>query len=283
MKSIFTLVFALLLGSYSFAQLSGSWQGVLIQNNADGTTSNYAVWMFINTAGNQLSGNFRSERAGTSFFKVSKVKGTVEENSISFTEGEIETEYTEEGFAWCSIKANLKYDQKNAKLKGVYSSLTKGCLNGELVLLKTNRDFNLGEIMKVENVESLDVVKNAILGKESIVGKQFILKDVVFQSGEYNIASSSFSYLNQIVVLLEENKAIKIHLKGHTDNDGNDETNFILSQKRAKSVANYLIKNRISKDRIFFEGFGESRPLIENSSNENKQTNRRVELQIISQ
>jgi len=83
--------------------------------------------------------------------------------------------------------------------------------------------------------------------------------------------------------LLNEYKSIKIHLKGHTDNDGDDENNFILSQKRAKSVADFLVKKGIDKERVFYEGFGESRPLLENNSEANKQIDRRVELQIISQ
>jgi len=130
---------------------------------------------------------------------------------------------------------------------------------------------------------SLNKVKQLLNDKKSIIGNQFILSNVNFQSAKYNIASSSYTYLNQIVKVLKENLNIKIHLKGHTDSDGDDENNFILSQKRAECVANYLTKNGVDKGRITFEGYGESRPITENETKEGKQANRRVELLIISE
>ena len=86
-----------------------------------------------------------------------------------------------------------------------------------------------------------------------------------------------------IVNISRENSLIKIHLKGHTDSDGDDENNFILSHKRAKSVSDYLIKTGIDKARITYEGYGESRSVATNETKEGKRENRRVELLIISE
>jgi outer membrane protein OmpA-like peptidoglycan-associated protein len=70
---------------------------------------------------------------------------------------------------------------------------------------------------------------------------------------------------------------MKIEIRGHTDNVGNDDANLSLSENRAKSVVNYLIENGITGDRLTSKGFGESQPVTTNETAEGKQQNRRVE------
>jgi outer membrane protein OmpA-like peptidoglycan-associated protein len=74
---------------------------------------------------------------------------------------------------------------------------------------------------------------------------------------------------------------MKIEIAGHTDSDGDDSANKILSEQRALAVKNYLISKGINKERIFIIGYGESRPVAENSSQEGKSKNRRTEIRIL--
>lgn len=275
-------IFLLLQGVVAYGQIDGSWQGVLIQENQDGTTTNFAVWVKLKSEGTLLSGKFRSEQANTPYYKVSRISGKIDGDNVVFEEGGIDNHKTEQGFGWCSILARFSYNKQEQKLKGSYTSSTAGCIPGELVLVKSNKQFNSQETETIE-ATTLENVKGLLEENKSILGKQFILSDVNFQSGRYNITSTSYTYLNQIVKMLKGNLNLKIHLKGNTDSDGDDENNFILSQKRAKSVANYLVKNKIEINRITFEGYGESRPISENETKEGKQANRRVELLIISE
>lgn len=281
MKYLQALLFLLICGT-SFSQLDGAWQGVLIQDNQDGTTTNFAIWVTLKIEGTQLKGSFRSEQGGTPYFKVSTISGEIKEDSIIFQEKEIVQHNTQSGMGWCFLSTRFRSIEAEQKLKGSYSSVTKGCIPGELILVKSNKAFNTGAT-EIAVSSSLNEIATLLKTEETIVGKQFVLSNVNYQSGKYLIVSSSYTYLNKIVALLKDNPTIKIHLKGHTDSDGDDEKNFILSQKRAKSVSDYIIKKGIKPHRITFEGYGESRSIATNEKIEGKKENRRVELLIISE
>jgi outer membrane protein OmpA-like peptidoglycan-associated protein len=280
MKYFQSLLLLLLCGTV-FGQLNGTWQGVLIQKNQDGTTLNFAIWVDFKIEDNQLTGSFRSEQANTPYFKVSKITGKVDGDNVVFKERAIVEHNTQNGMGWCLLLVRFAYNKSEQTLKGTYSSTSEGCFPGELVLIKANKGFNYGAT-EVSESSSLVEVEKLLVDKKTVVGKQFVLTDVNYQSGKHNIVSSSFAYLNKIAALLNKNNGIKIHLKGYTDSDGNDENNFILSQKRAKSVSDYLVKKGIEKSRITYEGYGESRSIAPNQTKEGKRVNRRVELLIIS-
>jgi len=80
-------------------------------------------------------------------------------------------------------------------------------------------------------------------------------------------------------VLNEYNKTL-INIYGHTDNVGSNEYNQGLSERRAQSVAQYLISHQVLPDRIAAVGFGETRPIASNDTPEGRQQNRRVELEL---
>jgi outer membrane protein OmpA-like peptidoglycan-associated protein len=83
------------------------------------------------------------------------------------------------------------------------------------------------------------------------------------------------------VKLLKENPAIEIELSAHTDSRGSDEYNFKLSDNRAKSCVEYIISKGVPASRIVSKGYGESMPVADNETDENRQLNRRVEFKIM--
>jgi outer membrane protein OmpA-like peptidoglycan-associated protein len=88
--------------------------------------------------------------------------------------------------------------------------------------------------------------------------------------------------LDGVVDYLKQNPKIKIEVAGHTDNEGADQRlNQRLSEFRAKVVANYLFNKGISPERIKTIGKGSSEPLVANDTDENKSTNRRIEIMIL--
>ena len=80
---------------------------------------------------------------------------------------------------------------------------------------------------------------------------------------------------------MSSNQNLKIEIGGHTDNQGNDEYNMNLSLERAKSVYNYLISKGISADRMSYKGYGETKPIASNDTEEGRQLNRRTEFKVI--
>ena len=75
-----------------------------------------------------------------------------------------------------------------------------------------------------------------------------------------------------------ENATLKISVEGHTDNVGNATLNRILSENRAKAVMNYLVTKGINTTRLTSKGWGQTKPIADNSTEEGKAKNRRVEL-----
>ena len=80
---------------------------------------------------------------------------------------------------------------------------------------------------------------------------------------------------------MKENPDIKIEVRGHTDSTGEEEYNQKLSERRADSVIEYMIKNGISPERLNSVGFGEKKPVASNDTEEGMQLNRRVEFEIL--
>ena len=80
---------------------------------------------------------------------------------------------------------------------------------------------------------------------------------------------------------MKENPAIVIEMSAHTDAKGSDEYNFKLSDNRARSVMEYIISKGIDASRITSKGYGESKPVATNETDEGRQLNRRVEFTIL--
>ena len=89
--------------------------------------------------------------------------------------------------------------------------------------------------------------------------------------------------LDQVVRLLKENPSVKIQILGHTDNVGSPSDNLILSNERAKSVVSYLLTKGIDKSRVSNKGYGETKPVASNETEEGRAQNRRTEMRILSQ
>lgn len=111
-----------------------------------------------------------------------------------------------------------------------------------------------------------------------------INESVYFDTGEATIQKRSFNLLTQVAsVLLENPQVTKIQIEGHTDNKGAKDFNMDLSQRRADAVKKFLADQGISPDRVVSKGFGDSRPILPNTSNRNRGLNRRVEFNIVEQ
>lgn len=110
----------------------------------------------------------------------------------------------------------------------------------------------------------------------------FTTNEILFDTNKATIKSSSTSVLNDLGNALKENAQVKIAIIGHTDSDGKETENQKLSEQRAESVKKYLISNfEIDTSRMITSGKGESKPIAENTSEEGKKQNRRVEFNTI--
>jgi outer membrane protein OmpA-like peptidoglycan-associated protein len=111
-----------------------------------------------------------------------------------------------------------------------------------------------------------------------------VLSDVFdnlnFEFGKSEIKKESFPYLDKLADTLNKSKGWTLEIQGHTDDKGGDDFNMKLSQGRADAVRNYLISKGVLLDSITAKGFGESKPLVPNDSDSNREKNRRVEFKV---
>jgi outer membrane protein OmpA-like peptidoglycan-associated protein len=118
--------------------------------------------------------------------------------------------------------------------------------------------------------------KNVVVTKTKIELRQ----TVFFDTNKTTIKRESFDLLDEVAQALKDNPSIHVRIEGHTDSRGSDRRNLRLSQGRAGSVRDYLIRRGISPDRMVSEGYGERVPLADNRTKAGREQNRRVEFVI---
>lgn len=99
-----------------------------------------------------------------------------------------------------------------------------------------------------------------------------------FDTGKATIQADSESILSEIVKMLQQNPDIKLSVEGHTDNVGMVASNQALSEKRAQAVVAWLSSHGINASRLKAKGWGQTKPVADNSTDDGKAKNRRVEL-----
>lgn len=125
---------------------------------------------------------------------------------------------------------------------------------------------------------------NALAGeklylKPAVAGTSIVLDNIQFNRGTSDFADAkSIQVLDQLVLFLKENESMKIRLEGHTDNAGDPILNKDLSMKRASKIRGYLTINGIEFERVRVAGWGGTKPVADNSTDEGRERNRRVEL-----
>ena len=121
-----------------------------------------------------------------------------------------------------------------------------------------------------------EITANAILKELNETGKAILY--INFDSGKSTIKKESMPIVEQIIEMMNQANDIKLSVEGHTDSDGTNESNLKLSEARAKAVVEAIVKGGIDATRLSSAGFGEEKPIADNSTADGKSKNRRVEL-----
>jgi len=136
-------------------------------------------------------------------------------------------------------------------------------------------NFNYSEVRDFQPIiANIDLEK----AKEGSVA---ILNNIFFDVDKYDLQSRSTPELQKIMRFLNANPTIRVQISGHTDNSGAADYNRQLSEKRALSVYDYLVKAGIDKKRLTTKGFGPDKPVASNDTEEGRRQNRRIEIRIV--
>ena len=114
------------------------------------------------------------------------------------------------------------------------------------------------------------------------IGAPIILRNIFFEFNKHQLLPTSFPELEKLYSYLQNNEKVVIEIAGHTDSVGTEIYNAALSEARASSVIAYLEEKGIDQNRMTAKGYGESRPVVSNNSEQGRAMNRRVEFTVLS-
>ncbi len=137
-------------------------------------------------------------------------------------------------------------------------------------------------ILKTKPIEITSKLINADQMKLALDQKGMVTLYINYDNNKSDIKTEALPTMEEIFKLLSENPDLEISIEGHTDNVGNEQYNKQLSELRANGILDYLTNKGIKGERLKSLGFGDSKPIAVNNTEENKALNRRVDLRKIS-
>ena len=181
------------------------------------------------------------------------------------------------------------YESAAKKIGGQTVYLNAGEVTGVFKIIKTNEevwvkvetggndnnDFYELTILELEAMKQ-EITSNDILTALNTDGH--IALYINFETGKSDIKPESKNIIDQIVEMLKSNPTLKISVEGHTDNAGNIQSNQTLSENRAKAIMNAIVSKGIDKLRLSSKGWGQTKPIDDNKTEDGKAKNRRVEI-----
>jgi outer membrane protein OmpA-like peptidoglycan-associated protein/tetratricopeptide (TPR) repeat protein len=190
------------------------------------------------------------------------------------------------------LRADIElYDLATAEL--VTSAVSDRVTGEYLVCLPSGKNFALnvsreGYLFYSENfsLAASDTAKAPApfrldVGLHPIkVGQITVLKNIFFETASSELKPDSRTELERVAIFLNANPNVKVEISGHTDNVGDKLYNQKLSEKRAASVLNYLVANGISADRLTSKGYGDTKPVATNDTENGRAQNRRTEMAV---
>ncbi len=154
---------------------------------------------------------------------------------------------------------------------------------GKNYLFNVSRDRYLfySESYQLKEMEAGKAFEVEVRLQPVKVGETVVLKNIFFETGAYELKSTSEPELQKLVDLMTENPKISIEVLGHTDNVGSASSNLELSNNRARAVADFLVGKGIDRSRITSQGMGDQQPIADNDTEEGRAQNRRTEFKVI--
>lgn len=184
-----------------------------------------------------------------------------------------------------------KIEVKNLRTNEV-STIDVNVNNGDFVAVVSAEDDHIITVDEpgiafvsqlIEKDDPAPLVEEKVLEVKKIeVGQAYRLNNVNFATNSSVLEKKAILIIDEFYEFLKRNPSIRFAIHGHTDNVGDDNSNLILSHKRAEAVYNYLVSKGIDKARMEYKGFGETKPIMDNSTEAGRLKNRRTEFVILS-
>ena len=215
---------------------------------------------------NDLSIQVNKDGTGLYTDKKNNVTIYVNENDVRYVSTNIEMVNNGDGSGTYTDKS------KNLVIENDGKGKAKITFNGQTTEVDAKPLEKPGKLAKLEMVPPVPSIEaNSLL----ITLDSAVLFDV--DKYDVRVHPEAEEVLKNLAIVLKEMDVKNFEIDGHTDSDGSDEYNQVLSEKRANSVKNFLVSQGVTAE-ITTKGYGESKPVASNDTAEGKQKNRRVEI-----
>ena len=215
---------------------------------------------------NDLSIQVDKDGTGLYTDKKNNVTIYVNENDVRYVSTDIEMVNNGDGSGTYTDKS------KNLVIENDGKGKAKITFNGQTTEVDAKPLEKPGKLAKLEMVPPVPSIEaNSLLIT--------LDSEVLFDVDKYDVRvhPEAEEVLKNLAIVLKEMDVKNFEIDGHTDSDGSDEYNQVLSEKRANSVKNFLVSQGVTAE-ITTKGYGESKPVASNDTAEGKQKNRRVEI-----
>lgn len=267
------------------------------KKSANGFLSPHNLGYPINTINNEGSlyvtadgatGYFASDRSdskGSLDIYVIKLNEINKANTTSWVEGRIYDSLN--GKSLMAVVEVIDLDSKlvvsevDADEQGNYLSVLPLGKNYAFNVSKKGYLFYSGRF-EMKEASGQTQFKNDIPLQPLQKDNSMVLRNIQFETGKYDLLTSSFIEIEKIVRVLLDNPQLRVQIIGHTDSIGKEKDNLSLSLQRAEVVVAYLISSGVQPDRLKAAGLGSQQPIGDNATAQGRALNRRTELVIIS-
>lgn len=218
--------------------------------------------------------------------KDAQVEATVDVNKKSFT---VFKGMTIDAMTKKPVEAQIEITD-NATGKIIETFTTNSATGKFIITLASGKNYGIAVkadkyLFHSENFDipmgSADNLVNKVIELKNIaIGSKIALRNIFFDTGKSTLRAESNAELDRLVKLMKDVPTLKIEISGHTDNTGSATLNETLSQSRAEAVVAYLTTKGIAANRMTAKGYGASKPIASNATDDGKQQNRRTEFEI---
>lgn len=171
------------------------------------------------------------------------------------------------------IKDQMKTSVVQSNDKGYYNLYLPRIDSVHVQITRSNYQSYSNSIILTDDIDEM----NYDIMLDLLEEKNYVIENIYFDFDKATLKEESFPSLNQLVETIRSNPDISVCIVGHTDNVGSANYNKDLSERRAKSVYQYLIDNGVDSAMLNYRGEGQENPKVPNDTEENRQLNRRVE------
>lgn len=219
--------------------------------------------------------------------KDNSIESTVDVNKKSFT---VFKGKTIDALTRKAVEAEIEITD-NATGKVIETFTTNSATGKFIITLASGKNYGIavkaeGYLFHSENFDiptgSADNLVDKVIELKNIaVGSKIALRNIFFDTGKSTLRSESNAELDRLVKLMKDVPGLNIEISGHTDNTGSAKLNESLSQDRAQAVVTYLTSKGVAANRMTAKGYGASKPIATNSTEDGRQQNRRTEFEIL--